>query len=115
MTDSQRLAAIRWLHTVIYVIMAGAVFVVVFAAISGRSGMWLGVALALVASEGIVFIGNGFRCPLTALAVRYGARTGHAFDTFLPERMTRHTFRFFTSLLLLALFVLVLRWVGVLS
>ncbi len=113
MTDPQRLAAIRTLHTVIYVIMASAVFVVVFAALTGQSGVWLWVALALVASEGVVFIGNGFRCPLTALAVRYGARTGHAFDTFLPEQVTRHTFRFFTSLLMLALLVLALRWAGI--
>ena len=48
----------------------------------------------------------------TALAVSYGAEKGYAFDTFLPERVTRHTFRFFGSLMLLGLVLLALRWVG---
>ena len=48
---------------------------------------------ALVASgiETVLFADNGMKCPLTALAVSYGAEKGCAFDTFLPGRATRHT------------------------
>ena len=42
-----------------------------------------------------MFFGNGMHCPLTALAARCGAEKGHAFDTLLPESLTRHTFCFF--------------------
>jgi hypothetical protein len=62
-----------------------------------------------------VFAGNGFRCPLTALAVRYGAEKGYAFDTFLPERVTRYTFRVFGTLMGVGLVLLALRWVGALG
>lgn len=38
--------------------------------------MWLWTALILIAIEVVVFAGNGLRCPLTALAVRYGGEKG---------------------------------------
>ena len=59
------------------------------------------------------FTGNGFKCPFTALAVRYGARTGHVFDSFLPERLTRYTFWFFGSLMAAGLLLLAARWLGI--
>ena len=62
----------------------------------------------------VVFVGYGFKCPLTGMAVRYGATTGHVFDTFLPERATRYTFRFFGTLMVIGLVLLVARWIGVL-
>jgi hypothetical protein len=48
-------------------------------------GIVLWVALTLLAVETVVFMGNGMKCPLTALAMRYGAEKGNAFDTFLPS------------------------------
>jgi hypothetical protein len=50
---------------------------------------------------------------LTALAVRYGAEKGYDFDTFLPERLTRYTFQFFTTAMVVGLILLTLRWSGV--
>ena len=57
----------------------------------------MGVPWALGRGIGSL-VGNGFKCPLTGLAVKYGATKGYAFDTFLPERVTRLTFRVFGSL-----------------
>jgi hypothetical protein len=111
--DARRLAVVRGLHTAIYLVMVAAVLILLFAAVTGYSGFWLWASLGLLAVESVVFVGNGFRCPLTALAVRYGAEKGYAFDTFLPESFTRHTFRFFGSLMVIGLVLLVLRWVGV--
>lgn len=113
MTRSLALAAIRTVHTVIYLVMVAAICVLLDAGITGYVGSWLWVALALLALESIVFVGSGMKCPLTALAVRYGAEKGYAFDTFLPERVTRYTFRFFGSLTALGLLLLALRWIGV--
>ena len=110
--DARRLALVRGIHTVIYIVMAASTFVLVYAGLTGSRGWWLWVALALLGTETVVFAGNGMKCPLTALAVSYGAEKGYAFDTFLPERVTRHTFRFFGSLMLLGLVLLALRWVG---
>jgi hypothetical protein len=114
-TDGHRLAFIRAIHTAIYLVMAASTFVLVYAGVTGAEGAWLWVVLSLLGVESVVFVGNGLRCPLTALAVRYGAKTGHVFDTFLPERVTRHTFRFFGTVMVVGLCLLVLRWTGVIG
>jgi hypothetical protein len=113
-TDAQRLALIRGVHTVIYLVMAASTFAVLYAGATGARGSWLWVALGLLGVEVVVFVGNGMACPLTALAVSCGAETGHAFDTFLPERVTRHTFRFFGTLMTVGVLLLVARWLSLL-
>ncbi len=113
MTDAQCLALVRGIHTAIYVVMAVATFVLLYAGVTGAHGTWLWVVLGLLGIEVIVFAGNGFKCPLTAIAVKYGAETGHVFDTFLPERFTRHTFRFFGTVMFVGLVLLAARWGGV--
>jgi hypothetical protein len=108
------LQLIRTVHTAIYVVMATSTLLLVYAGVTGATGLWLWWALALLAIESAVFVGFGFNCPLTGLAVEYGAKTGHVFDTFLPERATRYTFRFFGALMALGLALLGLRWLGLL-
>ena len=91
MSDARRLAVVRTVHTVIYLVMVASIFILILAGATGYAGFWLWAALGLLAVETAVFAGNGLKCPLTALAVRYGAEKGYAFDTFLPERVTRQT------------------------
>ena len=50
------------------------------------------------------------KCPLTAVAVKYGATRDGAFDTFFPERITRHTLTFFGPLIATGLLLLAVRW-----
>ena len=114
MTDAQRLAFVRGIHTAIYLVMAASTFTLLYAGLTGARGAWLWVALGLLGVEVVVFVGNGMKCPLTALAVTYGAETGYVFDTFLPERLTRYTFRFFGTLMAVGLLLLATRWLGIL-
>lgn len=115
MLQTSTLSLIRATHTAIYVVMAASTLVLLYAGISGVTGWWLTVALALLAIETVVFVGNGFRCPLTALAVRHGATTGRVFDTFLPERATRYTFRLFGTMMVVGLILLAARWGGLVA
>lgn len=115
MSDSQALALVRAVHTVIYLVMAAATFVLLYAGITGAEGLLLWIALVLLGIESIVYFGNGMRCPLTELAVRYGAEKGYALDTFLPERVTRYTFNFFGTLMVTGLLLLILRCLGALG
>jgi hypothetical protein len=112
---SLTLSIIRATHTAIYLVMATSTLILVYAGMTGRTGWWLWTALGLLTIETVVFLGNGLKCPLTALAVRHGATTGRVFDTFLPERATRYTFRFFGTLMVLGLIMLLLRWIGILQ
>ena len=50
------------------------------------------------------------KCPLTAVAAKYGATTAGVADTYVPERLTRHTLTFFGPLILLAYLGLAARW-----
>ncbi len=102
------LDAVRAVHTVIYVVMATSTFVVLFAVISGATGPWLWLAAILVGIESVVFLANGLKCPLTAVAAKFGA--GDGADTFLPERITRYTFRVFGPLILIAAVLAAARW-----
>ncbi|MEQ1820444.1 MAG: hypothetical protein ABL871_17725, partial [Terricaulis sp.] len=95
--DSRTLALIRSVHTLIYVVMAASVFAILYASVTGASGAWFWLPGQLVAIEVAVFVGNGMKCPMSAMAVRHGALAGH--DTFLPERLTRHTLQFFGPLI----------------
>ena len=49
--------------------------------------------------------------PMTAMAVKYGATPDGAWDTFFPERCTRHTFRVFGPVILVGFALLAARWV----
>jgi hypothetical protein len=62
--------------------------------------------------ESLVFFSNGCRCPLTALARRYGGPSGHVGDTLLPERLTRYTFRLFGGIFLVGLILVSVNHLG---
>jgi hypothetical protein len=115
MSDARILALVRGVHSTVYIMMVASIFLLLYAGATGYVGPWLWVALGLLAIETAVFAVNGLKCPLTALAVRYGATTGYAFDTILTERTIRFTFRFFSGLMVLGLVLLALRWAGVLG
>jgi hypothetical protein len=102
---------IRTVHTAIYITMAASVCLLLFAAVTTWSGPLVIAAAAAVAVEVAVFTANGFKCPLTDLARRYGAEEGqgYAFDTVLPARMTRLNFRVFGAMLLLAALIYLTR------
>jgi hypothetical protein len=79
----------------IYLVSATVSFVVLFAALTDRHGLWFSAALSLVSLEMVIFIAAGMKCSLTALAVKYGASSARPADTFLPETPTRHTLAVF--------------------
>jgi hypothetical protein len=104
------LAIVRGVHTAIYAVMTASTLALLYAGFTGARGGWLGLALGLLAAESVIFVASGMKCPLSALAVRYGARPDGLFDTFIPERITRHTFHVFAPLMLLGVVLLAVRW-----
>ena len=106
--DPLKPAAVKVVHSVIYVMMAGATLYVFYGGITGRRERLLTAAIALVALEGLVFLANGMRCPLTSLAQKYGDPSGHVGDTLFPETFTRYTFRAFGTLYAIGVALIVL-------
>ena len=74
MSDTRILAVVRGVHSAVYIMMVASIFLLLYAGATGYVGSWLWVALGLLAGEAVDFAVNGLKCPLTALAVRYGVR-----------------------------------------
>ena len=83
--SSSAVAAIKVFHTVVWLSIESCVLYVLYAGFAGRTDRRVGIAGAIVAGETLVFTGNGFRCPLTELAERYGAQSGSVTDIYLPK------------------------------
>lgn len=111
--DARMLLVVRLVHTAIYIVNAAACFVLLYAGLSGIVGPLFWVAIGLVGLEAAILVANRLRCPLSAIAERYGARESDVFyDTYLPERLTRYTVHFFSTVVLAGLACLGLRWAG---
>ncbi|GAA4413625.1 hypothetical protein GCM10023168_36590 [Fodinibacter luteus] len=76
--------AIKVVHTLAWVSIESCVLYVLVAGMAGRTNKRVGLAAAVIAGESLVFSANGFRCPLTELAERYGAERGSVTDIYLP-------------------------------
>lgn len=105
-TDQTKLAIVKVVHTVIYIVMANATLYVFVAGVMGLHDGVVWTAVGLVALEAVVFFGNGMRCPLTTLAQKYGDPSGHVGDTLFPEACTRYTFRVFGTLFVVGLLLI---------
>ena len=75
MTDAKSRAGSRHTHGHLRGVMAISTFALLYAGITGARGVWLWVVLVLLGIEVVVFANNGMKCPLTAVAVKYGAKT----------------------------------------
>ena len=90
--------------------MVASIAYVLFVGITGKSTPWiLDAALVLVTLECIVFVGNGWRCPLTTVAVSISGREGKDYAPMIPENLGRYTPSLFGALFGLALILLVVR------
>jgi hypothetical protein len=81
------------------------VLYVLYAGLRGRTDRRAGIAGGIVAGEVLVFVGNGFRCPLTELAERYGAQSGSVTDIYLPKWFAHNMPAIHTPLLVLTTYL----------
>lgn len=93
------LGLVRSSHTAIYAVMSLASLLLLYVAIGGWLMIWLRVILPLLTVDILVFAISGLKCPLTALVDRCAGATIHVPDTYLPERLTRHTLAIFGPIL----------------
>ena len=94
-------AGIKAFHTLAWVSIESCVLYVLYAGLRGRTDRRAGLPGGIVAGEVLVFAGNGFRCPLTDLAERYGAQSGSVTDIYLPKWFAHNMPAIHTPLLVL--------------
>lgn len=87
--SSASLFAIKAVHTAIWFSIESAVIYLLYTGVIGKRDRSVKIAAAIVAAESIVFIGNGARCPLTAVAEAHGAESGSVTDIFLPRWLAK--------------------------
>lgn len=85
----QVLAAIRGIHTAIFVSVAAAVAVALFDGLRQRPARRTAVAGLAVIGESLAYVSNNQVCPLTPLAEELGAERGSVVDMYLPDWAAR--------------------------
>ena len=94
-------AGVKAVHTLAWLSIESCVIYVLYAGLRGRTDRRVGIAGGIVAGEVLVFAGNGFRCPLSELAGRYGAPSGSVTDIYLPKWFAHNMPAIHTPLLVL--------------
>ena len=84
------LRAVKVFHTFLWFTIEACMFYVLYAGARKRSDRRAGLAAGVVAAEILVFAGNGFHCPLTAVARDLGDSTGSVTDIYLPRWLARN-------------------------
>ena len=84
------LRTVKGAHTLAWFSIEACMAYVLYAGFARRSDRRAGVAAAVVATETLIFAGNGFRCPLTQVAERMGAERGSVTDIYLPRWFARN-------------------------
>jgi hypothetical protein len=79
------LAAIKAVHTLAWFSIESSIVYLLYAGLRRQSDRRAVVAGAVVAAESLIFAANGLRCPLTKLAVKFGAERGGVTEIFLPR------------------------------
>lgn len=99
------LTVIRAVHTVAWFSIESSVIYLLYAGLRRKSDHRSAIAGAIVAAESLIFAANGFRCPLTNLAVKLGAERGGVTDIFLPKWLARNLPAIHAPLFVVAIFL----------
>ena len=103
------LIAIKLLHTVIWVILAGSIVVLPIAGVLRRF-RWAAILTVLVVLECGVLALNRGRCPLTNWAAHYTADRADNFDIYLPNWLARHNKTIFGTIFVVGELVVLRCW-----
>lgn len=96
---------IKLLHTVVWLIMAGASLYVLYASLRGYDGLWLWLCIILLCIESLILALNGWVCPLTPLAGKYTHDRSSNFDIYLPLFVARHNKLIFGGIFIIGLVI----------
>ncbi|HEY7268844.1 MAG TPA: hypothetical protein VH951_03365 [Dehalococcoidia bacterium] len=97
------LVAVKAIHSGIFLVLQTAIAYLAYAGFRGRADRTTAVAALVAGIETAVYVGNGYRCPLTALAEDLGSGHGQVTDIFLPKLLADNIDKIYGPLLALGL------------
>lgn len=103
------LTAIKFLHTLIWAVLAATILALPVLAVLRRF-RWAAILSIIVLVECCVLAMNAGRCPLTDLAARYTLDRGPNFDIYLPAWLAEHNKFIFGSLFVFGELVFLWCW-----
>jgi len=83
------LVGVKVVHTLVWLSIESCVGYLLWSGSTRRTDRRAAIAGAVVAGEILIFVANGFRCPLTAVAASLGDGRGSVTDIFLPAWFAR--------------------------
>ncbi len=101
--------SIKVLHTVIWAVLAGMIFYLLYAGITGCITNWVWLFIVVILVESLVIVWNKGRCPLTGFAAKYTADRKDNFDIYLPLWLARNNKTIFLILFIVALILVMVR------
>jgi hypothetical protein len=96
---------VKAFHTIAFVVIQTCILYLIYAGVRRRTDARAAMAVAVAAAESAIYVGNGFRCPLTGLAERLGAQKGQVTDIFLPKWLANNIANIYSPLFVLGLYL----------
>ncbi|MBE9136504.1 hypothetical protein IQ254_04705 [Nodosilinea sp. LEGE 07088] len=103
------LIAIRLLHTAVVVVMVTAILFLLYCGWANDLSRWTAIAFATVSVEVVIYVGNGWRCPLRTLAETLTPAGQTVQDIYLPSWLAARIVGVSTPLLGIACVLLLAR------
>ncbi len=94
---------LKFVHTLIAAVNAAAVFYILYCGLRDRFGIWLNVALVVLAFELVCLGVFGGECPLQIYARDLMESNAYVSDLFVPDWIALNLIPFFTPVTIVAL------------
>jgi hypothetical protein len=101
MSDENKLLTIKFIHTILWVIIAFIVGYIIYAGIFNKITYLLWICIVSTTCEGLILLTNGGICPFTHLASKYTKNHEPGFDIFLPKWFVKYNIPTFIAFLFL--------------
>jgi hypothetical protein len=105
------LIAVKFLHTVVWALLAGFILALPLLAIRRRFG-WALIVSAMILIECGVLAWNGGRCPLTDVAARFTDDRAANFDIYLPLWLAGYNKTIFGTIFLMNEIIVLACWLA---
>ena len=109
LSDANKLVLVKVLHTVIWVFFNVVIFYLLYAVLVNRIDKWVWICLGFILLEGLILLVFKNVCPVTVVARKYSASQRDNFDIYLPNWLARYNKQIYTSIVLVAVVILIHR------
>lgn len=110
MQREQKLLLIKILHSLVWLFFVSIIFYILYSGLTGDITTFTWISIGLVIVEGLVLVIFRMFCPLTVMARKYSDSEKANFDIFLPEWLAKYNKEIFTSVYVVGVVLVLLRY-----